>query len=161
MLRLLRDDLRRHPGAAMAVAATFALAAASLGACRRLAVVAAAGPALALLPALGAIAAAGALVAALALRRARRSAEIGLMLALGFTRGAAFLPAIASVVVAALAGGALGLCALDAGWSALGAGLAPPRPSPAEHALWLAAVLAAATLAGYLTVRAPDPSDDP
>src|SRR5581483_5911457 len=99
--RLLRDDLRRHPGAAMAVAATFALAAASLGACRRLAVVAAAGPALALLPALGAIAAAGALVAALALRRARRSAEIGLMLALGFTRGAAFLPAIASVVGAA------------------------------------------------------------
>jgi cell division protein FtsX len=99
--------------------------------------------------ALGAAAATAALAGVLALRRARRRAEIALMLALGFTRASAFFPAVSSVVVAALVGAALGLAALRVGW-----GL-----SPRDCALALAAALGAGALAGYLTVRVPDPAD--
>jgi cell division protein FtsX len=112
--------------------------------------------------ALTALGALGALAWMVVAGRARRRDEMKLLLALGFTRRAAFLPAVLSSVIAAVGGAALGLAALRLGWRLLGvmpAAAGGRFLSPAECAVGLGAALGLGALLGYVTVRRPDTVD--
>ena len=102
-----------------------------------------------------------ALLSVIVQRPARRRDEIRLLVCLGFTRVAAFLPAIGADLLSALAGAGVGLVLLRLGWRlaarALPAGL--PFLSPRACALALASALIAGGLAGYVRARVPDPAD--
>jgi cell division protein FtsX len=102
-----------------------------------------------------------ALLSVIVRRPARRRDEIRLMVSLGFTRVAAFVPAIGADLVAALAGAGLGLGLLRLGWG-LAARARPadlPFLSPRACALALASALILGGLAGYVRARVPDPAD--
>jgi cell division protein FtsX len=102
-----------------------------------------------------------ALVSVMVQRPARRRQEIRVLVSLGFTRAAAFLPAIGADLLAALAGAGLGLGLLRLGWRlavrARPTGL--PFLSPRACALALASALVVGGVAGYLRARVPDPAD--
>jgi cell division protein FtsX len=102
-----------------------------------------------------------ALLSVVARPPARRREEIRLMISLGFTRAAAFLPPIGADLLAALAGAGLGLGVLRLGWR-IAAGVRPiglPFLSPHACALALASSLVVGAAAGYLRARVPDPAD--
>ena len=118
---------------------------------------------------LGAGAVAG-LLAALVPRLQRRRQQARVRLALGATPLAAFLPAVAADLLAALAGTGLGLAvvafALDGAWARAGflsrlgaAARAAPLLSRWEAGAALALALLLAALAGYRRARVADPAD--